>query len=70
MSAYIQEEGDGEVAKLRAEIRKLEEKNAALSEFKAELEDRVDAQKRYNKVGRNEPCPCGSGKKYKHCCGK
>lgn len=22
-----------------------------------------------NKVGRNDPCPCGSGKKYKHCCG-
>jgi preprotein translocase subunit SecA len=22
------------------------------------------------KVGRNEPCPCGSGKKYKHCHGK
>ncbi|MFC1995609.1 SEC-C metal-binding domain-containing protein, partial [Chloroflexota bacterium] len=22
------------------------------------------------KVGRNEPCPCGSGKKYKHCCGR
>ena len=22
------------------------------------------------KVGRNEPCPCGSGKKYKNCCGK
>jgi uncharacterized protein len=21
-----------------------------------------------NKVGRNEPCPCGSGKKYKNCC--
>ncbi|MFQ5414308.1 MAG: SEC-C metal-binding domain-containing protein [Phycisphaerae bacterium] len=20
--------------------------------------------------GRNDPCPCGSGKKYKHCCGK
>jgi hypothetical protein len=19
-------------------------------------------------IGRNEPCPCGSGKKYKHCC--
>jgi len=26
------------------------------------------AQKK--KVGRNAPCPCGSGKKYKHCCGK
>lgn len=22
------------------------------------------------KVGRNDPCPCGSGKKYKHCCGR
>ena len=27
----------------------------------------VEAEK---KVGRNEPCPCGSGKKYKKCCGK
>ena len=25
--------------------------------------------KRGPKVGRNDPCPCGSGKKYKHCCG-
>ncbi len=22
------------------------------------------------KVGRNQPCPCGSGKKYKQCCGR
>ena len=22
------------------------------------------------KVGRNDPCPCGSGKKFKHCCGQ
>ena len=22
------------------------------------------------KVGRNDPCPCGSGKKYKKCCGQ
>ena len=22
------------------------------------------------RVGRNDPCPCGSGKKYKHCCGR
>ena len=22
------------------------------------------------KIGRNDPCPCGSGKKYKKCCGK
>ena len=25
---------------------------------------------RVKKVGRNDPCPCGSGKKYKHCCGR
>lgn len=25
---------------------------------------------RVNKIGRNDPCPCGSGKKYKKCCGK
>ena len=25
--------------------------------------------KKSEKVGRNEPCPCGSGKKYKKCCG-
>lgn len=23
----------------------------------------------HEKIGRNDPCPCGSGKKYKHCCG-
>ena len=27
-------------------------------------------QREGRKVGRNEPCPCGSGKKYKQCCGK
>jgi len=26
--------------------------------------------KRERKIGRNDPCPCGSGKKYKKCCGK
>jgi len=25
---------------------------------------------RRSKVGRNDPCPCGSGKKYKRCCGR
>jgi len=27
-------------------------------------------ERQYAKVGRNDPCPCGSGKKYKHCHGK
>jgi len=36
--------------------------------------EQPEAQKPFvradRKVGRNEPCPCGSGKKYKHCHGK
>ncbi len=32
--------------------------------------EKVTKQKKSEKVGRNEPCPCGSGKKYKQCCGK
>lgn len=29
-----------------------------------------ETQRNIEKVGRNETCPCGSGKKYKKCCGK
>jgi preprotein translocase subunit SecA len=31
---------------------------------------RTEPIRRGPKVGRNDPCPCGSGKKYKHCCGR
>jgi uncharacterized protein len=31
--------------------------------------ERRTAQAMSTKVGRNEPCPCGSGKKFKKCCG-
>jgi uncharacterized protein YecA (UPF0149 family) len=35
------------------------------------IQDDKPLQRRTEKpVGRNEPCPCGSGKKYKKCCGK
>jgi preprotein translocase subunit SecA len=30
----------------------------------------VEQAKSTGTVGRNDPCPCGSGKKYKKCCGK
>ena len=30
----------------------------------------VNSMPKEKKVGRNDPCPCGSGKKYKKCCGK
>jgi preprotein translocase subunit SecA len=33
------------------------------------LKKTVDEPKPLDKIGRNDPCPCGSGKKYKKCCG-
>lgn len=34
------------------------------------LEDISGRQRKSEKIGRNSPCPCGSGKKYKYCCGR
>jgi preprotein translocase subunit SecA len=31
-------------------------------------ETSAPVQRKTQKIGRNDPCPCGSGKKYKHCC--
>ena len=36
----------------------------------AEVEPVAPFVREGRKVGRNEPCPCGSGRKYKHCCGR
>ena len=44
-------------------------RKAFLAELDAVAAD-LEALKKKEKVGRNEPCPCGSGKKYKKCCGK
>ncbi len=35
-----------------------------------EAEQKKPTQRAAKKIGRNAPCPCGSGKKYKKCCGK
>ena len=35
-----------------------------------ENEEGIPFIRQNKKVGRNDPCPCGSGKKYKHCCGR
>lgn len=37
---------------------------------KAGQSENVTVVRTTPKVGRNDPCPCGSGKKYKHCCGR
>lgn len=36
----------------------------------SDVEAKKAPVKKGAKVGRNDPCPCGSGKKYKHCCGR
>lgn len=43
---------------------------AAIEGDTAVLERNPDDQSTWGKVGRNEPCPCGSGKKFKHCHGQ
>lgn len=35
-----------------------------------EIQGQVVSLEAHKKVSRNSPCPCGSGKKYKHCCGR
>ena len=48
-----------------------EEENGFEAQAPRSERPRVEQVKRNTpKVGRNEPCPCGSGKKYKHCHGK
>ena len=37
---------------------------------KTPSENEADEQISYDNIGRNQPCPCGSGKKFKHCHGK
>ena len=52
----------------------LEEWNDILSEDKRKVlykEEKLSGTVvKEKKVGRNDPCPCGSGKKYKYCCGR
>jgi preprotein translocase subunit SecA len=44
-------------------------KQAQLNYNRGEATSAVQTVRRGKKVGRNEPCPCGSGKKFKKCCG-
>ncbi len=56
---------------LKAEIRQnLEVKQIKGSANSGNEKIVKQSTKKSKKIGRNEPCPCGSGKKYKNCCGK
>jgi preprotein translocase subunit SecA len=54
---------------MEAMIRRMEEANAGATLHHASSNDDEEAEKE-KKTARNEPCPCGSGKKFKQCCGK
>ena len=58
---------------LKAEVRQNSERKQVSDKVQTN-EDKSTVKKatpkRVTKIGRNDPCICGSGKKYKHCCGK
>mgnify|MGYP005768347633 FL=1 len=57
---------------LKAEVKQNTERKQTLQGNANDGKEKVKAKpKRVStKIGRNDPCPCGSGKKYKQCCGK
>ena len=63
---------DVSILLLKAEVRhNIERKEVVKKKITNESEEPAKkAPKRVSKIGRNEPCPCGSGRKYKQCCGK
>ena len=64
---------DTTVFLLKAEIRQNIERKEPAKKMSTNKDDSEGAKKKpakSKKVGRNDPCPCGSGKKYKQCHGK
>ena len=55
-------------AEVRQNTEREEVKNIRTNDGKEAIKSKP--KKSDKKIGRNDPCPCGSGKKYKQCCGK
>jgi preprotein translocase subunit SecA len=57
---------------LKAEVKQnIERKEVVKNKMTNDSDDTASkTQAKSKKVGRNDPCPCGSGKKYKQCCGR
>lgn len=55
---------------VRSEIRQnIERKEVSKKQITNDSDETIKKQpKKSEKIGRNDPCPCGSGKKYKNCC--
>ena len=70
MTESIREETVKALMHVRIELKV--ERELVAKETGTNKDDSANApvQRKTEKVGRNDPCPCGSGKKYKYCCGK
>ena len=58
---------------MNAEIRQnIERKEVVKNKITNDSDNSATNKPKVNKskIGRNDPCSCGSGKKYKNCCGK
>ena len=68
------ENGELDIYDLRRSIMEQEFPNERMRDSLLEQIDEIMAGRspsaKSKKIGRNEPCPCGSGKKYKKCCGR
>ena len=66
--------GDEKVEQLQDKVDDMQNQVAAgkmqavdVAEFMRQMRTKPVVRD-YKKIGRNDPCPCGSGKKYKNCC--
>jgi len=61
---------EGTIARLEEKRRRAEamRKMVASGAGGAQPQKQTTVRRENRKVGRNDPCPCGSGKKYKKCC--
>ena len=56
---------------LKSEVRQNTERKQTLNGVANDGKETIkSAPKKVEKIGRNQLCPCNSGKKYKQCCGK
>ena len=57
--------------KIKAEtVKFLFNVNIVVEKERNETQDKTPTIQKRKKIPRNSPCTCGSGKKYKHCCGR
>ncbi len=67
---HIRVTRDEEVAELDRQTRKNTDMVLSRGKGVGESGKKQPVKNKEKKVGRNDPCPCGSGKKYKRCCGR